>query len=91
MNRMALRPADPRKIPEHTLSTLVKGNRRAEARTRQVYAGRPELRFYVSGSSGALDLVWSQVMTNGLELGALADQKRAEFEAKGWALEAPPD
>ena len=57
LDRMALRPANPRKIPEHTLYTLVKGDRRAEARVRQVYAGRPELRFYVFGSSGALDLV----------------------------------
>lgn len=79
-----LPPADPRQIPEHTLWTLAKDARRAEARVRQVYGGRWELRFYVSGSSGALDLVWSQVMAGGLELGALADQKLAEFQAKGW-------
>ena len=50
------------------------------------YVGRPELRFYVSDSSG-LDLVWSQVMTDGREVGELAEQKRREFEAKGWSLD----
>ena len=43
--RMALRPADPRQVPEQTVWTLTKGDRRAEARVRQVYAARPELRF----------------------------------------------
>ena len=77
------RPRDPRLIPEHMLWTLRKGDRRAKATTRMTPGG-PELRFYVTIADGTFDLLWSQIL-EGREVGRLADEKRAEFEAKGWA------
>ena len=47
--------------------------------------GRPELRFYVSSrETGELELLWSQVFTDGRQVGDLAAEKKKEFEAKGW-------
>jgi hypothetical protein len=40
------------------------------------------------GSGAEFDLVWSQVLNDGPEGGAFADQKRAEFEARGWIVNA---
>lgn len=79
-------PVDPRQIPEHTLWTLAKDTRRAEARTRMVpLLLKPELRFYVS-RDGEMHLLWSQVMEDGRAVSDLAEQKRSEFEAMGWVL-----
>lgn len=39
-------------------------------------------------SGGEPDPVWSQVLNDGPEVGAFADQKRAEFEARGWIVNA---
>lgn len=77
---------DPRKIPEHSLWTLHKNGRTAEARTRMVPAG-PELRIYVTSrqTMEPTDLLWSQVMRDGRAIGDLADEKKREFEARGWA------
>ena len=47
--------------------------------------GGPELRFYVTIADGTFDLLWSQIL-EGREVGRLADEKRAEFESKGWSL-----
>jgi hypothetical protein len=77
------KPRDPRAIPEHTLWTLQKGDRRAEARTRMTPGG-PELRFYVTRTDGTFDLLWSQIL-DGREVARLSEEKRAEFEALGWA------
>lgn len=82
------RRVDPRAIPEHVLWTLTKDDRRAEARTRMVPLG-PELRVYVTHrTTGAYELLWSQVFTpqqgGGAALGALADTTRQDFEARGW-------
>jgi hypothetical protein len=60
-------------------STLTKDGRRAEACTRMVPIGlgRPELRFYVSSrETGEHMLLWSQVFTDGREVGELAEAKK---------------
>lgn len=86
MRRMA--PAwDPPNLPEHHVWTLTKNGRTAEARTRMVPIGdgRPELRIYVTRlETGELDLLWSQVLDGGRQVGELAEAKRRDFEAKGW-------
>jgi len=87
MKRIAKPQGDRRLIPEHHLWTLTKDGRRAEARTRMVPIGlgRRELRFYVSSrETGELELLWSQVLVDGREVGELSEAKKKEFEAKGW-------
>lgn len=71
------KPRQPEAIPEHSLWTLTKDTR-TEAHVRMTPGGI-ELRFYVHG-----ELIWSQLFRDGRELGALAEQKQAEFEALGW-------
>ena len=52
--------------------------------------GRPELRFYVfSQETGEMRLLWSQVFSDGREVGELAEAKKAEFVARGWIVEQP--
>jgi hypothetical protein len=66
---------------------VTKDGRRAEARTRMVPIGlgRPELRFYVSSrETGELMLLWSQVFTDGRQVGEFAEAKEKEFVAMGW-------
>jgi hypothetical protein len=47
--------------------------------------GRPELRFYVSSrETGELMLLWSQVFTDGRQVGEFAEAKEKEFVAMGW-------
>ena len=60
------KPRNPAAIPEHTLWTLRKDVRRVEARTRMTPIG-PELRICVDG-----ELLWSQVLPDGLAVGELA-------------------
>lgn len=81
-----IEPRDPRKIPEHVLWTLRKGERRAEARVRMTPIG-PELRFFAtSQTTGELDLLWSMIYKDGEggNLGDDADLKRREFLRRGW-------
>lgn len=89
MNPHALRLVPPPPPPtEHTVWTLTKDARQAEARVRATPFG-PELRILIDG-----ELWWSQVVrppdTSAVE--AAAELKRLEFTAKGWALAAvvPP-
>lgn len=79
------KPRDPEKIPEHVLWTLYKGDRIAQARTRMTPLG-PELRFMLRRVGDDDDLLWSQVFKDGdgANVGELADQKRREFEDRGW-------
>lgn len=72
------KPRQPEAIPEHSLWTVTKGTRTAEARVRMTPGGI-ELRFYVHE-----ELIWSQLFQDGRELGELAEQKKAEFQAMGW-------
>jgi hypothetical protein len=48
--------------------------------------GLPELRIYCSRQSDPdiLHLSWSQVLPDGRAVGALAEEKRREFETRGW-------
>jgi hypothetical protein len=47
--------------------------------------GLPELQIYCSRMSDptTLDLLWSQVLPDGRAVGALAEEKRREFETRG--------
>lgn len=81
MNPHALRLVPPPPPPsEHSLWTLTKADRRAEARVRATPFG-PELRILVDG-----ELMWSQLFQPATEAGMqdAAERKREEFEAKGW-------
>lgn len=72
------KPVDPRALPEHTLWRMTKGTRVVEARTRMVPLG-PELRIWLDG-----ELLWSQVLRDGRDVGDLAAETRAAWCAKGW-------
>jgi len=79
--------ARPCAMPEHVLWTLVKNHRTVEARTTMTPPG-PELRIYASSpATGRLMLLWSQVPSDGREVGELAETHRALYLAKGY-LEA---
>jgi hypothetical protein len=69
---------DHRAIPEHPLWTLQKGKRTAEARTRMTPLG-PELRIYYNG-----ELLRSEIPRDGREVGALAEEARQAWIARGW-------
>lgn len=73
------RARNPRAIPEYHLWRLKKGARVAEARTRMTPLG-PELLIYVGG-----ELVWSQVLRDGRDVGALSDERRQAFLGRGWS------
>src|SRR5687767_12980038 len=82
--------ADPRKLPEHVLWTLMKDGRIAEARTRMTPLG-PELRFMMrrgGKTEGPEDLLWSMIFQahdgGGRALGEAAQAKKLEFLALGW-------
>jgi len=81
--RMALRPRDPRHLPEHHLWTLTKDGRHAEARTRMVPIGhgRPELwlknnrasyRLATGSSTGMLGASFTSGSTFRIHIRALA-------------------
>lgn len=73
-------PPSPSDV-EHPLWTLEKRDHLAAARVRATAAG-PELRILIDG-----ELWWSQQIRPATEdaLRELADRKREEFKAKGWA------
>lgn len=76
------KPAAPAPVPvDHPLWTLTKRDHRVDAVVRATPGG-PELRLLLDG-----ELWWSQLVRPATEdaLTALADEKRGEFVAKGWA------
>jgi hypothetical protein len=81
------KPRRPSAIPEHSLWRLEKTvhvlkrqqTRFAEARTRMTPLG-PEIRIYVDG-----ELLWSQVLRDGRDVGASSEEKRGDFLALGWS------
>lgn len=74
-------PAPP-EAEEHPVWRLTKRGHYVDARVRVTPHG-PELRILLDG-----DLIWSTVVRPPTEdtLTGVAETKRAEFEAKGWAL-----
>jgi hypothetical protein len=82
-----------KKLPtgdEDVLWTLHKDGRRVEARigTESVGGGQPELRLYTtSDEKGVFGRLYCQVTKDRRAARGLADEKRREFEAKGWAKE----
>ena len=81
----------PKNVPSHdedVLWTLHKDGRRVEARigTESVGGGQPELRLYTtSEEKGTFGRLFCQVMKDTRSARGLADEKRREFEAQGWA------
>ena len=71
---------------EHVLWALTKGVGRAEMRVRVHPLGH-ELRALVDRGNG-LTLLWSQVYKfgAGVDLGALADNEKAHWLARGWRV-----
>jgi hypothetical protein len=76
--------AAPAAVVEHLLWTLTKGVGRAEMRVRVHPLGH-ELRALVDRGEG-LSLLWSQVYRHGdgVDLGALADENKGFWLARGW-------
>jgi len=71
------KPRNPEHIPEHSW-VLRKGDRTAEARTRMVPAG-PKLRIYYNGA-----FLRSEVVRDGRNVGDVAEEAKAEWQARGW-------
>jgi hypothetical protein len=78
------------KLPELVLWRMTKGERALEARRRIVpfRKGASELRVLYTRSDGTFDLLWSEVGTNRLDVGELAQRAQYEYEVKGWTMEA---
>jgi hypothetical protein len=78
--------------PEDVLWTLHKAGRTAEARIGTVASsgGQPELRLYATPdeAKGKFVMLFCQVVKDTRAARRLAAEKRTEFVAQGWALEA---
>ena len=75
-------------LDEEVLWTLRKDARTAEARigTVSIGGGQPELRLYTTREDkGTFGMLFCQVMKDTRSARGLADEKRREFEAQGWA------
>jgi hypothetical protein len=90
-NRCALQ-REPRKGPESVLWRMTRDGRAIECRTRMVPLrdGVPEIRFLMTRTDGALDLLWRAVMINRHDLHEFAQAKMREFESQGWQREPAP-
>ena len=72
---------NPDRIPEHHLWTLRKFGRTLEARAPTAPAG-PELRLYYNGT-----FLCSEVVPDGRNVGDVAEEVKAAWVARGWAVE----
>jgi hypothetical protein len=63
--------------------------RAIEARTRIVPLddGRPEFRLLMTRQDGTLDILWSQVLTDGRDVNELAQMKMPEIKVRGWQVD----
>jgi hypothetical protein len=48
------------------------------------FAKPQDPRILISRSDGTLDILWSQVFTDGRDINELAQQTQREYEVRGW-------
>ena len=73
----------PTQPPEYTLWTMAQEPRRLEARVRLGGLGL-ELRLLIDD-----ELIWSQAFGSSAALTREAEQKRLDFQGRGWATKSP--
>ena len=67
---------------------MTKGARAVDVRTRLVpYVDRPEFRVLVLRSDGSMDLLWSEVLFDGRDVGEMAQLEQRKFEIRGWSID----